>query len=264
MTSIKKGRTNRDTDPDPGFSEIMNGPDLNHQVALVTGAGRGIGRAISLALGAAGARVVAAARTLEEIEGVTEAITAAGGQATTQPVNLNSEDDIVSLFSYIRDHWGRLDILINNAGVGRFGSIVDFPIADFDRLVNINLRGTFLCCQQALQLMIPQHNGYIINISSVVGFKGYVNQAAYTATKHAVMGLTKTLAREAQEYGIRVSVISPGGVDTSLASAARPDLDRANLLQPDDIAQTVLFLLSLPERAAIDEIYIRRRTSQPF
>jgi 3-oxoacyl-[acyl-carrier protein] reductase len=157
-----------------------------------------------------------------------------------------------------------LDILVNNAGIGRFGSVAEFPVADFDHLIGVNLRGTFLCCQQAMQLMIPQGSGYIINISSVVGFKGYVNQAAYTATKHGIMGLTKTLASEAQEHNIRVSAISPGGVDTSMAGTARPDLDRSVLLQPEDIARTVLFLLSLPEQAAIDEIYIRRRTSQPF
>jgi 3-oxoacyl-[acyl-carrier protein] reductase len=112
--------------------------------------------------------------------------------------------------------------------------------------------------------MEPRRRGYIINISSVVGFKGYVNQAAYAATKHGIMGLTKALALEAQPHGIRVSVVLPGGVDTELVRAARPDLDPKDLLQPDDIAQTVLYLLSLSDRAAVDQIYIRRRNSQPF
>jgi 3-oxoacyl-[acyl-carrier protein] reductase len=112
--------------------------------------------------------------------------------------------------------------------------------------------------------MVPQRSGYIINISSVVGFKGYENQSAYTATKHAVVGMTKTLTLEAQKYNIRASVIHPGGVDTDLAGEARPDLDRSILMQPEDIAQTVLFLLSLSDRAAVDEIYIRRRGSSPF
>jgi len=104
----------------------------------------------------------------------------------------------------------------------------------------------------------------IINISSVVGFKGYPNQSAYAAAKHGVMGLTKSLAVEALEYGIRVSAILPGGVDTDMVRAARPDLDPSVLLQPEDIAQTAMCLLSLSERAAIDQIYIRRRGSQPF
>ena len=164
----------------------------------------------------------------------------------------------------VRERFGRLDVLINNAGIGRFGPLVDFASADLRQLAAVNLLGTFWCCQQAMRLMIPQRRGYIINISSVVGFKGYPNQAAYTATKHAVMGLTKSLAVEAQAHGIRVSAILPGGVDTGLAAGARPDLDPSILLQPEDIAQTVMFLLSLSERAAIDEIYVRRRTSQPF
>jgi len=113
-------------------------------------------------------------------------------------------------------------------------------------------------------MMIPQRSGCIINVSSVVGIKGYPNQAAYTASKHGVMGLTKSLAVEAQPHGIRVSAVLPGGVDTDMVAQARPDLDRSVLLQPDDVADAVMFLLSLSDRAAIDEIYIRRRASQPF
>ena len=112
--------------------------------------------------------------------------------------------------------------------------------------------------------MIPQRDGYIISISSVVGFKGYPNQSAYTAAKHGVMGLTKSLAVELQTHGIRVSAVLPGGVDTDMVRAARPDLDPSVLLQPEDVAQTVMYLLSLSDRAAIDQIYIRRRGSQPF
>lgn len=237
---------------------------LHQQVALVTGAGRGIGRATSLALGAAGARVIATARTLAEIEAVAEQIRAAGGEALAIAADLSVGGDIERVFAQIGEQFGRLDILINNAGIGLFGPIAEFSAADFDRLSAVNLRGPFLCCQQALRLMIPARRGYIINIASVVGFKGYVNQAAYTATKHGVMGLTKVLAAEGQPHGIRTSVILPGGVDTLMVADARPDLDRSVLLQPEDIAETVMFLLSLPERAAIDQIYIRRRNSQPF
>jgi 3-oxoacyl-[acyl-carrier protein] reductase len=251
-----------DTDKRPGawLGEV----NLEGQVALVTGGSRGIGRVISQALSAAGAHVVIAARTENQVKKTAEEITLAGGRASARAVDLSREQDVITLFADLRQNLGRLGILINNAGIGSFGPLKDFPVAEFDRLMATNLRAAFLCCQQALQIMVPQRQGYIINISSVVGFKGYLNQAAYTATKHGLMGLTKTLAGEAQEYGIRVSAISPGGVDTGMAGDARPDLDRSILLQPEDIARTVLFLLSLPERAAIDHIYIRRRTSQPF
>ena len=235
--------------------------DLRGRVALVTGAGRGIGRAVSLALARSGARVVLAARTADQIEAVAAEIARAGGEALAVPTDVSREEDVVALFGRVRD---RLDVLVNNAGVGVFGPLDAFAAADFDRVLGVNLRGTFLCCREAMRLMKPRKGGWIINVSSVVGFKGYPNQAAYTASKHGVVGLTKSLAVEAQPHGIRVSVILPGGVDTGLAGSARPDLDRSALLQPEDIAQTVIYLLSLSDRAAVDQIYIRRRSSQPF
>jgi len=242
----------------------MTEPDLAGRVAVVTGAGRGIGRAVALALGRAGACVVAAARTQEEIDATAKAICDAGGEAEAVAVDVADAASVRALFAAVRNGRGRLDVVVNNAGIGLYGPVETFPVEDLDRLVAVNLRGTFLCCQEAMQLMIPAGAGYIINISSVVGFKGYPNQAGYTATKHAVMGLTKSLAVEAQAHGIRTSVILPGGVDTDMVRHARPDLDPASLLHPEDVAQVVLFLLSLSERAAVDQIYLRRRTGQPF
>jgi 3-oxoacyl-[acyl-carrier protein] reductase len=238
--------------------------DLGGQTALVTGAGRGIGRAIAKALASKGARVFLAARTVSQLESAAEEIRCSGAAAVPVPTDLSDERDIRSLFDRIGNEAGRLDILINNAGVGIYGPVVDFASADFDAVMRVNTKAAFLCCQQALRLMIPKKSGTIINISSVVGFKGYPNQAAYTASKHALLGLTKSLAVEAQEHGIRVSAILPGGVDTEMVAKARPDLDPKILLQPEDIAHTVLFLLSLSDRAAIDQIYIRRRSSKPF
>ena len=237
---------------------------LTEKVALVTGGGRGIGRAIGKALGAAGARVVVTARTQAAIDAVAQEIVDAGGAAAAMAMDLADESSVRPVFAAVRERFGRLDVLVNNAGIGLYGPVKDVPLEDLDRMVGVNLRGTFLCCQEAMRIMAPQKSGYIINISSVVGFKGYPKQAGYTATKHAVMGLTKSLAVEAQEHGIRTSAILPGGVDTAMVREARPDLDPAILLQPEDVAQAVLYLLSLSDRAAVDEIYIRRRTSQPF
>jgi NAD(P)-dependent dehydrogenase (short-subunit alcohol dehydrogenase family) len=236
---------------------------LDGKVALVTGAGRGIGRSVSLALARAGARVVLAARTAAEIERVAREIEGAGGAAVAVEADVSREEDVLRMFSRVGDGGG-LDVLVNNAGIGAFGPADRMATGDFDHIVAVNLRGAFLCAREALRIMKPQRRGTIINVSSVVGFKGYANQAAYTATKHAVMGLTKSLAAEAQPDGIRVTAVLPGGTDTALGGDARPDLNRDELLQPGDIAEVVLFLLSLPERAAIDEVYIRRRTSKPF
>jgi len=234
--------------------------NLNDRVALVTGASRGIGRSISTALASNGARVVLSSRSRESLEVVKREI----GRATVIPADLAKEKDIDSLFLSVNEKFGRLDILVNNAGIGYFGNLVDFPIEDFDRLMEVNLRGTYLCCQQAMRMMIPKKMGHIINLSSVVGFKGYKNQSAYTASKHGIMGLTKSLAAEAQEYGIRVSVICPGVVNTDFGKAARPELPESVLIPPEDVANTVLYLLSLSDRSMVDQVYIRRSASSPF
>lgn len=234
--------------------------DLKGRVALVTGASRGIGRSISSALASNGAMVALSSRSRESLEAVKDEI----GQAAVIPADLAKEEEVDALFSSVYEKFGRLDILVNNAGIGYFGHLVDFSTDDFDRLMAVNLRGTYICCQQAMRIMIPKKTGHIINMSSVVGFKGYKNQSAYTASKHAIMGLTKSLAAEAQEHGIRVSVICPGVVNTDFGKAARPELPESVLIPPEDVANTVLYLLSLSERSMVDQVYIRRRASSPF
>jgi 3-oxoacyl-[acyl-carrier protein] reductase len=238
--------------------------DLNGQVAIVTGASRGIGRHICRALADAGAHVVLVARHLGALKKVENEIAEKGGEATPAAADISEEKDVLSLFSKVKRELGQVDILVNNAAYGAWGQLVDFSMEEFERIMSVNVRGTYLCCQNAMKIMIPVKRGYIFNISSVVGFKGYPNQSAYTASKHAIMGITKSLAVEAQKYGICVSAIQPGAVNTGLALKARPDLDRSILLRPDDIAQSILYLLSLSDCAWVDQIYIRRRTSAPF
>ena len=240
------------------------GGELSGRVALVTGAGRGIGRSIALALAEAGARLFLAARSADQLQKVAEEIRARGGEADYLAADLSGAEGVGDVFDGLRRRYGSLEVLVNNAGLGISGPVAEFPEESLDQLLAVNVKGLFLCCQQAMRLMIPAHQGYIINISSVVGFKGYANQAAYAASKHAVMGITKSLAVEAQPHGIRVSAILPGAVDTGLMEALRPDLDRSALMKPGDVAAAVRFLLSLSDTAAIDEIYIRRRSSAPF
>lgn len=239
-------------------------PDLKGKIALVTGSSRGIGRSIALALADSGAHEVLAARSRKLLKKVKQEVTDPGGEATVIPTDISDESEILNLFGSIRERWGRLDILVNNAGIGIFGELVDFAIEDFDKTVQVNLRGLYLCCQEVVKLMIPAEDGYIINISSVQGIKAYPTQSAYAATKHGIMGLSKALAAEVQEHGIRVSVILPGGTDTGLIARARPDLDRSRLIYPEDIARTVLYLLSLSDRAMVDQIVVRRSAASPF
>ncbi len=233
-------------------------------MALVTGAGRGIGRSIALALAGAGARTLLTARSAGELQGVAGEIRSRGGEAEFLAADLSRPEGVEAVFGALKRTYGTLEVLVNNAGLGLSGPLLEFPAESLELLLAVNVKGLFLCCQQAMRLMVPARRGYIINISSVVGFKGYANQAAYAASKHAVMGITKSLAVEAQPHGIRVSAILPGAVDTGLMQALRPDLDKALLMKPQDVADAVMFLLSLSETAAVDEIYIRRRTSAPF
>ncbi len=231
---------------------------------MITGASKGIGRSISRSLAAKGIKVLLAARSEKLLDILKNEIEGSGGFARVYPVDLRKDNDILKLFKQIKKDFNQLDILINNAGVVKSGNMVDFSMEDFDMLIDINLRAVYYCCQQALKMMIPVRNGYIINLSSVVGIKGYSGQTAYGSVKHGVMGLTKALAAEVAEHTIKVSVILPGGVDTDLIREARPDLDSSVLMQPEDIADTVLYLLELPKRAMVDQIYIRRSKSTPF
>jgi 3-oxoacyl-[acyl-carrier protein] reductase len=242
----------------------MKGELLEGKVAIVTGAGRGIGRSIALALARNGARVSLAARTGAELQAVQSEIEAFGGEAASFPTDVSREAEVVSLVRHTVERFGRLDILINNAGLGIFGPLVETTTEQWDRLMAVNARGPFLLCREAIPYLKQQEQAFIVNIASVVGVKGYVNQAAYSASKHALMGMTKALAKEVQKDGIRVHAICPGGVDTQLVGKARPDLERSVLMQPEEIADIVLFLVTRRGNAVIDEVHVRRAASTPW
>jgi len=244
--------------------EIKGTSGMAKRSALITGAGTGIGRAIALRLAAEGIRVFLAARDRNRLETVADEIRGRQQSAEVVPTNITREAEVAALFHKIAESAAQLDVCVNNAGIGIYNPLIEITSEDLDRMYETNVRGTFLCCREAMRMMVPAGSGYIINISSVLGFKGYERQSGYTATKHAVMGLTKSLAAEAQSHGIRVSAILPGGVDTEMVRQSRPDLDPLELLDPDDVAHAVMYLLSLSDQAAVDQIYIRRRSSKPF
>jgi 3-oxoacyl-[acyl-carrier protein] reductase len=237
---------------------------LEGKVAIVTGAGRGIGRCIALTLARQGARLSLAARTAADLHAVQAEIEAQGGQAVSFVTDVSREADEIRLVRGTVERFGRLDILINNAGIGIFGPLVETTTEQWDQVMAVNARGPFLCCREAIPYLRQQEQSFIVNIASVVGVKGYAHQSAYSASKHALMGMTKALAREVQADGIRVHAICPGGVDTAFVGQARPDLDPSLLMQPQEIADIVLFLVTRQGNAVIDEIDVRRAASTPW
>ena len=226
-------------------------------VALVTGAGRGIGKAIATTLAKNGATVVLVSRTLTELENVRDEIKGAGGEAIPLRADVTREADVAGVFREIEGKFKRLDILVNNAGVGRFAPVKDLRVEDFDEMWNLNVRGVFLCTQKAVPLMQNQRSGCIVNISSLAGKNALVNGAGYAATKWALMGFSNSLRLEVREFNVRVITICPGSVDTSFSPTPKDPGKSGKILHPEDVADTLLAAISVPDRAMVSEIDIR-------
>ena len=237
---------------------------MSNRAAIVTGASRGIGRAIALRLAREGFDLALAARTEADLEAAARECEAAGASALAVRSDVSREEDVKRLFDDTRERFGRLDLLVNNAGLGVYGPLVETTLDDYERMMGVNLRGVFLCSREAMRWMTQAGRGTIVNVASVVGIKGYANQSLYTASKHGVVGLTKVIAEEGREHGIRAHVICPGGVATDMVSQARPDIRPEELLQPEDVADLVLYLVNLPARAMVDIVHLRRFTSGSF
>jgi 3-oxoacyl-[acyl-carrier protein] reductase len=163
-----------------------------------------------------------------------------------------------------REKCGRLDILINNAGITHSAKFDETRTEDLDRCWAINARAPFLLCREALPLLRQAETGFIVNISSVVGVKGYPLQSAYTASKHALRGMTMSLAEELRGTNIRVHVVCPGAVDTGMVGNVRPDINTADLIGPEEVAELVLYLVTRRGNAVVDELHIRRAAAAPW
>jgi NADP-dependent 3-hydroxy acid dehydrogenase YdfG len=223
-------------------------------VAVVTGAGRGIGRAIAIELGRMGATVVLAARNRTELGKTAEVI---GTKARVRPTDVRKKEEIQRLFEV-----GPVDILVNAAGLGIFGPVRDFKDEDFENLFETNLRGIFFACRFVLPSMIERKRGHIINIASIAGKVGSANRAVYCATKFGVVGFTESLAEEVRQYGIRATVICPGSTDTGFSSAETAGKARDRMLRPEDVAHAVRMIVTQEPNSFISEI-IMRPTQKP-
>ncbi|MBC7287730.1 MAG: SDR family oxidoreductase [Armatimonadetes bacterium] len=233
----------------------------NCKVAAITGGGRGIGRAIALRLADEGYSLALCARTTEQVEETAALCQRRGVRAEAWGVDVADADQVFEWASSVREKLGPPSVLINNAGIFLDKPLLETEIGEWDKVIAVNLRGPFLCIRAFVPDMVAAGGGHVINIASTSGKKPYERQGAYCASKYGLLGLTKVLALELREHGVRVSAICPGGVDTELV---RGHLDRPDWLQPEDVAEVVAFLLKLPARAAIDEVIIRRFTSTPY
>lgn len=238
--------------------------------ALVTGAGSGIGRAIALRLVTLGCTVALVGRRegpLEETRALCEE--AAGkspaqrGAAAVRSCDLTDEKSVEALVEQVTKDGG-LDILINNAGIVQSGPFESVSTELFDRVMATNVRAPFLLTRGVLPLLRKSDSAEIINICSVVAHEGYPNQSIYATSKHALLGMTKSLANEVYKDGIRVHAISPGGVLTEMIAQVRPELVGTPMITPDDIADSVEFLLCHRGDAVCDEVRLHRSTKAPF
>ena len=232
---------------------------LNDCVAIVTGSGRGIGRSIALELASAGAKVVVnyAGRS-DKAEETVELIRQAGGESLAVQADVSQEADVKRLIQTTLDHYGKINILVNNAGITRDTLLLRMKETDWDAVLDTNLKGVFLCTKAVSKGMLKQRSGVIINISSVVGLSGNAGQANYAAAKAGVIGFSKSVAKEFASRGVRVNVVAPGYIRTEMTETL-PEEAKSEILRgiplghigrPEDVAKVVRFLVS-PEASYI-------------
>jgi len=228
------------------------------KVAIVTGAGRGAGRVIARRLAEAGMQVVIAARTTADIQAVATEIIGAGGECEPVTADVGREADVVRMVERALARFGRIDALINNAGIGLRVPVAEMALGDWERVLTTNLTGVFLCSKAVLPAMRRQGGGVIVNISSGAGKQGYATMAAYCASKFGLMGFAQALAAEVGDEQIKVCTITPGTMVTEFGGATPQERARrdpnAKVLFPDDLAEAVLYLLRQSHHAWTQEM----------
>lgn len=242
---------------------MLNKVELKGRRALITGAGGGIGRAMAIRLAEDGMKLALVGRDARKLM-ETAALTGRPLEMLVLPADLTKDRAIEDIGHIVEGHFKGLDVLINNAGMAVNCPFEETSLELFDRVMAINVRAPFALTRRLLPMLRKSECPTIINMGSVVSHKGYVHQSAYGASKHALLGLTKALAKEVQPDGIRVHMISPGGVYTDMIKIARPDLTGEGMIAPEEVAELAAFLIEHRLNGVIDEVQIHRAGKEPF
>lgn len=229
---------------------------IEGKVAIVTGASKGIGKAIADVFANSGAKVVLAARTRKVVEQVADDLKEIGADVLTIPTDVTNVDAVQSLITETLDVYQKLDILINNAGAGVFGNVVDYDLSDWDTVINSNLKGVFLCSKFALPHLIADGGGQIINVLSIAAKVPFPASGAYCAAKAGALALTKVMAAEVRQQNVRVTAVLPGSVETPFWDdiPEHPDFDK--MLKPEHIADAILSVCQQPNGMVTEEIVV--------
>lgn len=233
---------------------------LSDKVALITGASAGIGWASALALAGEGASLILTARRQSRLDELVEQVKELGGQATAIVGDAREEATALEAVAAAKDHFGSLDFLINNVGVGNYKDLVDTSAEDYDEMMDSNMRSTFLFTRHAVPVMIEQGSGTILVISSMAGVYGFAGEAVYCATKFAQVGFAQALDNELRSHGIKVGAICPGGVKTEFAlgkGRTEEGVAQSDMLSPEDVAGVVLLACTQSPQSRIIEVRMR-------
>jgi 3-oxoacyl-[acyl-carrier protein] reductase len=235
---------------------------LKDRVIFITGGASGLGREIALQSAELGAKVAITDTHAERLEATRADVAKIAGDCLALRSDVTDEDEVVGAIQEIVSKWGQLDTVVNSAGVYYFGPITTTPMADFDRVFNVNVRGLYLVCREAAKVMLPNKSGHIINIASIAAERGIVGESVYSPSKWAVRGIGACLALELGPEGIRVSTVFPGGMDTTFWETDPRKLsgewNTARMLKGPDVATAVVQIASLPPEVAIKEALVYR------
>lgn len=238
---------------------------LENKVVVITGAGGGIGRVTAVKLAEAGANIaLLGGINISRLDQTTKEVEQNGVKVFSLPGDLTDDSFLADCIDQVYEYFDQIDVLINNAGMAYNAPFEQTDVEILDKIYRINVRTPFVLSQKVLPYLRHSEHATIVNISSSLGHKGYAGQSAYAASKHALRGMSKSIANELFTEGIRVHTVCPGGVYTDMLGVARPDLSSDGMIMPDDVAETILFLLQFRTNAVVDEINIRREGKPPY